>query len=180
MIYCTSCGTENVDDAQFCYKCGAVQVPAVSPPSWPQGSQSYNTPPTTAYPYAQNYPQAGYPPYGAPPVYNPAQPPYAANQNVVNVGYMPPPHQSGPMSLTGMIMGIVSICFFAVGLIPCLGWVNWFNLIIGGLANIFSWIGLASEGKDPASRGRAITGLILSFIAIFIGMIRLVIGRGIF
>jgi hypothetical protein len=107
-------------------------------------------------------------------------PAYNGAQTVVNVGYAPMPQQSGAMSLTGMILAIVSTGLFVFGLVPCLGWMNWFTLVVGGLANLFCWIGLFAEGKNPGARGKAITGLVLSFIAVFIGTIRLILGGGIF
>lgn len=81
-MFCNSCGTENVDAAQFCFRCGTVQVPAPAPPSWP-GSSSMNIPPPTTnnsvqgYGNTENYPSVNYSqPLAAPSPYT-QQPPYA-------------------------------------------------------------------------------------------------------
>jgi hypothetical protein len=109
-----------------------------------------------------------------------SQPPYPYNQ--------PPQYPApsggggggGPLAWGGMITGIVSACLMLVGLIPCLGWLNWFTLGAGLTANILSWFGLYQEGKwDGAAQGRAITGLVTSFIALGIGSVRLLLGGGI-
>lgn len=106
-----------------------------------------------------------------------SQPPYP---------YHPPPGPiephggGGGMSWGGMITGIVSACVMLVGLIPCLGWLNWFTLVIGVTANVVSWIALSGEGRrDGAAQGRAITGLITSFVALGIGSVRLLLGGGV-
>ena len=63
MIFCTSCGTQNIDGVKFCVNCGATLTPtAPSPGGWRDSSEtpptpeadrpavSYSTPPPTAYP----------------------------------------------------------------------------------------------------------------------------------
>ena len=90
MIFCTSCGTENVDAAQFCFKCGASQVPSLSPLSWPN-SNSPNYPPAAnnsvqGYGYAATYPSGNYPQsspasYPSAPVSGPLPPAITINNN---------------------------------------------------------------------------------------------------
>ena len=102
--------------------------------------------------------------------------------------YAPPPGPvqpyggggGGGMSWGGMITGIVSACIMLVGLMPCLGWLNWFTLAIGLVSNVLSWVALSNEGKwDGSAQGRAITGLVTSFLAMGIGGVRLMLGGGI-
>ena len=173
MIYCTACGTENVDDARFCYKCGATQVPAAAPdfgaPSWRDtGVQSNPYDNAAATPYAQ--------PTGMPPYYDGGQQMAVPPQQ----SFIPPAAQRGALSLTGLILGILAAAFFVIGVIPCLGWMNWFTLLIGGLAHLICWLALFSEGKNPSARQKAIAGLVLTLIVIIIGVLRLKAGHGIF
>lgn len=76
-----------------------------------------------------------------------------------------------------MSMGILALCLMLVGLIPCFGWLNWMTLLIGGIGNLLSWVAVFTE-KNQDARSKAVIGLVLSFIAIFIGGIRLVLGAG--
>jgi hypothetical protein len=79
--------------------------------------------------------------------------------------------------MAGMVMGIVAACLMVVGLIPCLGWLNWFTLIFGGVTKILCWVTVFTE-KAPDQRNKAVIGLVLAFLAIFVGSIRLIIGFG--
>ena len=80
--------------------------------------------------------------------------------------------------MTGMVLGIVTMCLMLIGLVPCLGWVNWLMLSIGTIAVIVAFMGVVMEKNDKA-RNKAIIGLSLSLIAVFIGTIRLAISLGI-
>lgn len=71
------------------------------------------------------------------------------------------------MKTLGRIFGVLAICGMLLGMIPLLGWLNWFNIplaIIGLLVSIL--------GK---SRG----GIIICVVAIFFGLLRLMLGGGI-
>ena len=91
-MYCISCGTENVDAAQFCFKCGASQVPSPTPTSWPSNN-STNYQPTTdnsvqGYGYAANNPSGNY-----------TQPLTAPNSYAAQQSYAP---VSGPLQQPGI------------------------------------------------------------------------------
>ncbi len=79
------------------------------------------------------------------------------------------------MGIAGLIIGIITIVGFFIGLIPFLGWFNWFNIPLAVLGLILSII---ATGMNERSKGPAITGLILCGIAVFIGAFRLLIGGG--
>lgn len=81
------------------------------------------------------------------------------------------------MPLIAMIGGILCVSFMLLGLIPCFGWINWFVLFAGGINIVLSIIGIANA-KDPANKNKAIIGLVLTAIAMFIGFFRLVAGAG--
>ena len=68
------------------------------------------------------------------------------------------------MAVTGLVLGVVG---FVLAFIPCIGWV--FSIILGILGTVFSCIGLSQSGKTQQGKGMAITGLILSVLAIIWG-----------
>jgi len=79
------------------------------------------------------------------------------------------------MGIAGLIIGIITIVGFFIGLIPFLGWFNWFNIPLAVLGLILSII---ATGMNERLKGPAITGIILCGIAVFIGAFRLLIGGG--
>lgn len=84
----------------------------------------------------------------------------------------------GALPTTTMVIGIVCASLMLIGLIPCLGWINWFVLLVGGINKILSIIAVFTT-QNPSARNKAIIGLILTLVALFIGSIRLVLGSGI-
>ncbi len=80
------------------------------------------------------------------------------------------------MSITGSIIGILSLIGMTIAFIPLLGWLNWLNIPFAIVGVILSIVG-AVEGRD---RGVGIIGIILCRIAIVLGSIRLFLGGGIF
>jgi hypothetical protein len=76
-----------------------------------------------------------------------------------------------------MIMGIITACLMIIGLVPCLGWMNWLVLFLGGITNILNWVVIFTD-RTQAGRNKGIIGLVLTFAALFIGFIRLAIGGG--
>lgn len=87
--------------------------------------------------------------------------------------------QSRRSALASMAMGLASasFCTALVGLIPCLGWMQWFTLALGGLSHLFSWIAFLSN-RFPGERGTALVAMILSAFVVVLGSARLVIGGG--
>lgn len=79
------------------------------------------------------------------------------------------------MGIAGLIVGIIAIIGFFIGMIPFLGWFNWFNIPLAAVGLLFSIIGAATS-RD--SRTPAVVGIVLCAIAIFIGGIRLMLGGG--
>ena len=96
-----------------------------------------------------------------------------------------PPEAWAPSAQGSILPGIalalasVSLCTGLVGLFPCLGWVQWFTLLLGGTAHILAWASLLTE-KLPRSRGSAIVALVMSFVILVIGGARLALGGGCF
>ena len=80
------------------------------------------------------------------------------------------------MQVAGFIMGIFSIFGMLLGLIPFLGWLNWFVIPFAGIGLIFSIVVVAAAKRG----GIGIAGIVLCSIALFISIPRLIIGGGIF
>ena len=71
------------------------------------------------------------------------------------------------MKSLGRIFGILSLVGLVIGLIPFMGWLNWLNIPFALLGLLFSILG--------KSKG----GIILCIVAVFLGMLRLMLGGGI-
>lgn len=70
------------------------------------------------------------------------------------------------MQTVGRIFGIMALIGMIIGLIPLLGWLNWFNIPLAILGLILSIVG--------KSKG----GTIICIVAIFFGLVRLMLGGG--
>jgi len=163
MTNCAACGTPNVDGVKFCVNCGA-QIP---PPaeSWrtetdvKEVEQIY-TPPDYTMPDTPMQTQ-----YGQPPVYQ------APNANFMSK------MQSGGLPQTVFTVGIIAICLMGLGLIPCLGWLNWFTIPVSLIAIALGIVALVNK-KLPDAGNKATIGTVLGGIALVIGFIRLGLGGG--
>ena len=82
------------------------------------------------------------------------------------------------MQALSLAWGILALCGMTVGFIPCLGWLNWFNIPFAFAGLIFSIIAHAVT-RGP-SRQLSTTAIVLCVLAILIGSKRLVAGFGIF
>ena len=117
-------------------------------------------------------------PPAAPPVHvaTLVQPP-----QVQQLQYIHPPQGSvvldNGLPQTVRTMGIVAISLMAIGLIPCLGWLNYLNFAFSSITLVLSIVALTQARSDSA-RSSALIGLTLVILADFIGVFRLVIGGG--
>lgn len=80
------------------------------------------------------------------------------------------------MQVLSMIWGIFAIIGMIVGFFPCLGALNWLNIPFAAVGLIISVIALATSGNQP--KGGSIGGLICCLVAVFFGVIRLILGQG--
>ncbi|HVF29914.1 MAG TPA: GYF domain-containing protein [Pyrinomonadaceae bacterium] len=110
----------------------------------------------------------------APPYYQPAPPAYQSVQHVVHHTAIEP---EGSLPIISLVGGIILFCLFLLGLVPCLGWLNWFVILGGGITKIFCWVSVFTT-NNPQGRTKAIIGLVLTTIALFFGTIRLILGGG--
>ena len=82
----------------------------------------------------------------------------------------------GLLSILSLVWGILAIIGMAVGIIPCLGSLNYLNIPFAVFGLLFSILAIALSSKKEL----AIAGCLLCAIAILLGAIRLVLGFGIF
>jgi hypothetical protein len=158
---CPRCGAQNAGTAQSCYLCGTPLLPSAAP-----HAQSHSQPSGYSPPYFEQTPVPGRPASWQQPSVAPSAAATASGA------------QEGKLSKIGMTLGIIVACLMVVGLIPCLGWLNWFTLLLGAVAKILNWVAVFTENKIPGALNKAVIGLVLSTVAIFIGSIRLVLGAG--
>jgi formate-dependent nitrite reductase membrane component NrfD len=79
------------------------------------------------------------------------------------------------MGIVGLVFGVISIVGFFIGLIPFLGWFNWFNIPLALVGLVISIIAAATNEN---SRGPAVIGIVLCAIAVLVGAFRLMLGGG--
>ncbi|MFH1647966.1 MAG: hypothetical protein ABID71_09890 [Chloroflexota bacterium] len=79
------------------------------------------------------------------------------------------------MSIIGLFISIIALIFLLIGLIPFLGWLNWFlTLPAAVLGAIISGVATARSKNRVA-----LTGLIISLAVFVVALVRLAIGGGI-
>ena len=104
-------------------------------------------------------------PYAPPALYQPPTP----------APYPPAPAQgtsNSSLPQLGMTLAVVVACIVVLGLVPCLGWLNWFAIIFGKVSLVMCIIGVATE-KDPSRRSKAVVGLVLLCVALGVAVFRL-------
>jgi hypothetical protein len=80
------------------------------------------------------------------------------------------------MGIAGLILGILSIVVMIIAFFPCLGSINWVNIPFAAIGLVISIIATIME----KSKVKGIIGIVLCFIAIVLGIIRLIAGWGVF
>lgn len=83
------------------------------------------------------------------------------------------------MKIAGLIIGILAILGMFLAFIPCIGALNWINIPFAVLGLILSIISFDQERRAGLSTGTSLAGIIMCAIAIFFGLIRLVLGGGV-
>lgn len=161
--YCANCGSSLESDSHFCTSCGAAK------------RRVNEAPPIASAPHSwmNDAPPAAPPANVAVAIQPPAQ--------VQQPQHVLPPQSSGAyesgLPQTVRTMGIVALSLMAVGLIPCLGWINYLNFAFSFITFVLSIVALTQARSDSA-RSSALIGLTLVILANVIGVFRLVIGGG--
>ena len=79
------------------------------------------------------------------------------------------------MGVVGLVISLVAVLFLIIGLIPFLGWFNWFTTLPAAIAGaIVSGIAVSRHKS-----GIAVAGLVISTAVFFIAILRLFLGGGI-
>lgn len=163
-MYCESCGSFINDGEAFCSNCGspaprdsapAAPSPAPAPAPAPQATvQPIAQPVQTAYqPYQQ--PQYQQPVQIAQPIYQPVY-----QQPVIITPINNTRMRVNVAATVGLVLGIITLCA---------AWIPVVNVLPAIPGLIFSIAGVAK--KDAGGKGRAITGLIMSSIGLFISIL---------
>ena len=146
----------------------ANQPPPYAPERGSEQRQGYAPRPGYAQP-----PQGYAPPqqqnvraYGPPAQYQPPQP----------AQYPPAPMaqttSNSSLPKVGMTLAVVVACLALFGLVPCLGWLNWFAIIFGKVSLVMCIVAMVSE-KDPSRRSKAVVGLVVVCVALAVAVFRL-------
>ena len=196
VLYCVKCGKRLEPPApppEF-WRYNTEDLSPPPRPVQPNAPPAYRPPP----PYTNQPPQQGYETRHdyAPRQQGYAQPQYGGQQQPNVHPYSPPapyrpqhpapyPNANAPAQTTSgtnlprvaMTVGVVLASITLLGLVPCLGWLNWFTLIFGKMAIIISIVALVAD-KDASRKSMAVIGLVLSSSAVVVAILRLIIGGG--
>ena len=82
------------------------------------------------------------------------------------------------LRVLSLVWGILSILGMLVAFVPCFGWLNWAVIPFALVGLVIS--GLAYVGFPQDRRGGPIIGLITCSTAVVFGIIRLMVGGGVF
>jgi len=80
------------------------------------------------------------------------------------------------MQVVSLVWGIFALGGMFIGLIPCLGALNWINIPFAGIGLIIS---LAAQNSNDANKTPAMLGVIFNGVAIALGIMRLIAGCGV-
>jgi hypothetical protein len=170
--YCSHCGFLLEPDCDFCPSCGLAKAKSQDGTSNARDPHVWMKDPSLAQPVQSvRFAQP------APPVPQPV----AAAPQIQYVTYqVSGPTAQGAASGLGMTvrtMGIVALSFMLVGFIPCLGWLNYINILLSFITLILGIVAIASA-KSDADRSAAFLGVALVLMAGFLGTGRLILGGG--
>lgn len=147
-------------------------VPPVAPATPAPTQHLPQQPPTGANPWPSQVPSGAYPPpYQAPPATH-------SSSNYQYNNYSSAPSANSGLATTGQTIATVAVCLMCVGIFPCLGWLNWVAIPLGGISAVLSLIALVTD-QNSETRNSAIIGLVLGLVAASVGTFRLLLGGGI-
>lgn len=168
-MYCESCGSFINGGEAFCSNCGSP-APRDSAPAAPSPAPApAPAPQATVQPIAQPV-QTAYQPYQQPQYQQPAyQQPVQMAQPIYQPVYQQPVIIT-PINNTRTRVNVAATVGLVLGIITlCAAWIPVVNVLPAIPGLIFSIAGVAK--KDAGGKGRAITGLIMSSIGLFISIL---------
>ena len=83
------------------------------------------------------------------------------------------------MVVVALIWGVAAFVGLSIGLIPCLGALNWLNVPFSVCGGVFSIVAMAKQSRAGEPNGGAIAGLALCTVAAALGLVRLILGGGV-
>ena len=83
------------------------------------------------------------------------------------------------MSVLALVWGILAFIGFCFGFLPCLGAWNWVNIPFAVIGVVISIVAMSKASQSGEPKNQAIAGLILSLIAVIVGLGRLIMGGGV-
>ena len=84
------------------------------------------------------------------------------------------------MKYISIVLGIIAVLFMLVGLIPCLGWLNWILTLPTAIVGFLIAYWLRSQSEENRNDSMIKTGMMLNVCALIIGVIKLIVGGGFF
>jgi hypothetical protein len=87
------------------------------------------------------------------------------------------------MAVSSLTLLMLSGFLTLFGLVPCLGWLNWFAIPLSFVTVVIGVVGLATD-RDPqtgAARGRGahLLAVVLGILLVCVGSLRWMLGAGI-
>ena len=79
------------------------------------------------------------------------------------------------MVIAGFVLSLVAGFFLLIGLIPFLGWSNWFTTLPAAILGIV----FSSVAMSKSKNGLATAGLVIGILVFVVAVIRLILGGGI-
>jgi len=80
------------------------------------------------------------------------------------------------MTILSLVWGILALLGLFVGMVPCLGSLNWINIPFSLVGLIISIVAVSKA--PPDAKGGAIAGIVMCALGLVIGAIRLIMGGG--
>ena len=82
------------------------------------------------------------------------------------------------MQTLSLVFGILAILGLLIGVVPCLGSLNWLNIPFAIVGAVLGLLAYNSAGPTQP-RGTAKTAVVLCALAAGLGLLRLILGGGI-
>jgi hypothetical protein len=96
----------------------------------------------------------------------------------------PPPSVPTGYKTASLILLALGAAVFLMGLLPCMGWMNWFGVPLNGAAALVGLLGLVSGPKLPSGvqpfQGYYIAALLVGIVGFLGGTLRCIAGMGMF